>query len=750
MRRRDKLKEKFRRKLPGLHRGSDGNTAPSDTGSGSPSSSVDAMPGPSHQPGANASQEPSPGRDQLIATATDSNPRSQSLPVRTKASDAPIRELWNTAYENLRMDDTGLITDYEAKLCGNLAAGLDSTPGPKADRRDRMAAILKHKMDEVNKDVWKLRFGGSEAQVKDVVEPILRVINSANQYITDATSSNPYASIAWAGVSLLLSLLTNPTEQDDSLAKGLERISTVIIRSRIWEDVYFNYYESGADQHELPSCAGYKEALEKLYRQILQFQIKAYCYYSKSAAARLGRNMVKWDEWDGLVSGVEDQVRVLTDLHDDRKHWKYEEECKRLEKRHQETAHRLQAIGVDLTGLRNAVEKEQADKQRSELLEWLCDSDYTTMYNAARDLYKSGTGDWLVKDSAEFKTWKESPGSLLWLYGKAGAGKSVLSSSVIKHLRDEYKAEPDIAVAYFFFSFSDSKKQSLAVMLASLVRQLCARRPNTPQPVKSLSEYKNGGGRPDTKTLEAALMATTRGFSEVFVVIDALDECPTLANERTKLLDSLGRVIAAMPGNLHILCTSRPEADIKAAMDPVLSRPLGTTIDLTSDQSRHNKDIGLYIDRTLESADYEYWPANLKVEAKGLLLEKADGMFLYVARQLESLKDLASGPAIRMALQNIPPGLDATYDRILQSLNKGFRAQIISALKWLALSNRDLELEELAEIFILRPECAVPVPANEAERLLKPEVFLKYVSGLVVTYSDKRWYDWSDITLRGP
>ncbi|KAL8372306.1 hypothetical protein RB595_001885 [Gaeumannomyces hyphopodioides] len=639
MRRRTKLKEKLKRKLPGLPWGSDGNTDPSDTGPGSPSSSAAATAGPSRQPEANARQGPSPNRDHLVATVIESNLPPQSLPVRTQASGTPIRELWNTAYENLRGEDADLITDYEAKLCGNLAAGFDSILGPKADRRDRMAAILKHKMDEVNRDAWRLKFGSSEFQVKDVVGPVLSVVNSANQYIADAASSNPYTSIAWAGVGLLLPLLTNPTEQDVSLAKGLEHISTVIVRSRIWEDLYFRRYESKAGQHELslPPHTVYKEALEKLYLHILKFQAKAYCYYSKPAAVRLGRDMIRWDEWDGLANEIKDQENALAALHDDWRDKKYDEECEELEKRHQESAYRLQAIGADLTGLRNAIERAREDKERRKLLEWLCDSDHTTMYNAARDLHKSGTGDWLVEDSEEFKTWKESSGSLLWLYGKAGAGKSVLSSSVIKYLKDGYEAEPDIAVAYFFFSFSDSKKQRLAEMLASLVRQLCARRPNTPQPVKSLSEYKNGGGRPDTKTLEAALMATIRGFSAVFVVIDALDECPTLANERTKLLDSLGRVIAAMPGNLHILCTSRPEADIKAAMDPVLSRPLGTAIDLTANQWRHNGDIGLYIDTMLASADYSSWPIDLKAEAKDLLLKKADGMFLYVSRQLEAL-----------------------------------------------------------------------------------------------------------------
>ncbi|KAL8285848.1 hypothetical protein RB597_002768 [Gaeumannomyces tritici] len=728
--------EKLKRGFRDWARGSDGNTNPPDNRLEDPSSSAAATDGPRHQPGTNPSREPSPGTDHSIATATDSNPLPQPFPVRTRVSGKPIRELWNTAYEKLREEDADLITDYEARLCGSLTAGFDSILGPKANRRDRMAAILKYKMDEVNRDVWKLKFGSSEVQVKEVVGPVLSIVNSANEYITDATSSNPYLSIAWAGVSLLLPLLTNPAEQDATLAKGLGHISTIIVRSRIWEDLYFRRYESTAGQHELslPSHTEYKEVLEKLYFHILKFQAKAHCYYSQSTALRLGRDMIKWDGWDELFNGVEDQIRILTALHDDWRDKKYDEECVRLETRHQESTHSLQAIGADLTGLRNAVEQARADAERRRLLEWLCDSDHTALYNAARDLHEGGTGDWLVKDSEEFKTWKESSeGSLLWLHGKAGAGKSVLSSSVIQHLKDEYAAEPDAAIAYFFFSFSDSKKQSLSVMLASLVRQLCASRPDTPLPVKRLGQYKDGGGRPDTKTLETALLATTRGFSAVFVVIDALDECPTLGKERAKLLDSLGRITSPMPGNLHIICTSRPELDIKTAMDAFLSRSHGAAINLTTDQSKHNGDIGLYIDTMLASADYNSWPPDLKADAKDLLLKKADGMFLYVSRQLEALRDLASESAIRAALQNIPPGLDETYDRILQSLNKNYRPQIISALKWLASSNAELQLKQLAEIFILRPECAIPV--NDAERLFEPEAFLKYVSGLVACNS---------------
>lgn len=104
--------------------------------------------------------------------------------------------------------------------------------------------------------------------------------------------------------------------------------------------------------------------------------------------------------------------------------------------------------------------------------------------------------------------------------------------------------------------------------------------------------------------------------------------------------------------------------------------------------------------------------------------------FQYVFFQLEALQRLSSARLIREALRNLPLGLDATYDRLLLSLDAAFRSQIISCLKWLAFSNRTLHLEELAEIFILRPESALPL--DESDRLFRPDDVLKYLSSLVV------------------
>lgn len=201
-----------------------------------------------------------------------------------------------------------------------------------------------------------------------------------------------------------------------------------------------------------------------------------------------------------------------------------------------------------------------------------------------------------------------------------------MSSSVIKHLREQFEPDPRTVLAYFFFSFSDPNKQKVDGMLASLLRQICASRPDTPECILNLAKYKERGERPDTETLGKAVLAATHGFSGVFIVIDALDECPSVTGERGKLLTNLSRIIATMSDNIHILCTSRAESDILVAMRDCLSRPSRSEIDLTIYRDSLNRDIALYVDMTLTTAPFKSWPIDLKEDAKESLLRNADGM----------------------------------------------------------------------------------------------------------------------------
>lgn len=203
------------------------------------------------------------------------------------------------------------------------------------------------------------------------------------------------------------------------------------------------------------------------------------------------------------------------------------------------------------------------------------------------------------------------------------------SSSVIKHIKDSYDGDPRIALAFFYFSFSDSEKQDTDKLLRSLLKQLCCFRPDTPQPVLGLAKYKKLGQNPATEVLKNTLLACIHGFTDVYIVIDALDECPNEKGERQKLIDNLTDVTSTATSsslNLHFLCVSRKERDIEAGFEHILSQGSTIVFDLSAHVTAVNRDIGLYIDVILATPAYKSWPSDIKEEAKTGLIEKAGGM----------------------------------------------------------------------------------------------------------------------------
>jgi len=223
-----------------------------------------------------------------------------------------------------------------------------------------------------------------------------------------------------------LQLLLNPSEQAASLAKGLEHISGLIAQSRMWEELYVRCYESKAQSAPaardddlstaVQSHIEYKTQLEILYRKILKFQVASYCYYSSTF--QLGRDVVKWNDWDKLLDDIREGERVFASISETWRDMKYYDECAAADRRHREAMLRWDAMGAEVAGLRRAVEGAQSETKRAKLLAWLCDIDPSERHNAARNIHKEGTGDWLVEESKQFRAWEEVPSSLLWLHGK--------------------------------------------------------------------------------------------------------------------------------------------------------------------------------------------------------------------------------------------------------------------------------------------------------------------------------------------
>ncbi|KAF5690614.1 ankyrin repeat [Fusarium denticulatum] len=634
-----------------------------------------------------------------------------------------IRQLWAVAYKSLRDEEDSPVQAFEEQIRRNMPDIADRMSSD-ANTKDWMSKVVQTQMDQVQRDTVKLRFGNFGMEAQEVVKSALAVVNWSKDYVSKALSSNPTASIAWGGVTLLLPVgqYLNIVQQASSLAKGLEHIASIIVRSSMWENLYVRRYESATSDTLPESHAEYRRALEVLYQEILRFQVVCYGYYSHKTVSRFALDSVKHHGWDELLEKIKYRETEFDKVSQGWRDKMYNEEWEKAEARHQQAMSQWRTIGTDVSELKKTIKETQKDRSREKMLNWLCTVDTSVQYRAGREKYSSGTCNWLVKESNDFKTWEQDPKSFLWLNGKAGSGKSILSSAVIKYLKEKYENDPETALAYYFFSFGNVEQQKVSVMLSSLARQLY---------------YMTRGERPDIETLEAALMSAVSGFSSVFIVIDALDECPVLDGERARLLKCLHRIIASMPDNFHIFCTSRAEPDIHMAIGELLDAPAKAAIDLTQNREGLNRDMLLYIDSVLSTETYRWWSNDVMAKAKDTLIARADGMFQYLVCQFEVLQHLDSEASVLSALGDLPTGLDETYNRLLMGLNSKYERQILGSLKWLALSRRPLHLNELAEIFIFRPETVTRI--HKAERLFDPRAVLKHFSSLVTTEKEKEW-----------
>ena len=117
---------------------------------------------------------------------------------------------------------------------------------------------------------------------------------------------------------------------------------------------------------------------------------------------------------------------------------------------------------------------------------------------------------------------------------------------------------PSSTYAYFFFDSRDAQEglQLHNKLICSLIRQLSGRLGSCPDALLRL--YGDGLQQPSIRALEDTLQQIVDGFHEVYIIIDALDEC----TDREKLLKWIAQISSWKSGKLHMLMTSRDEEDI--------------------------------------------------------------------------------------------------------------------------------------------------------------------------------------------
>jgi hypothetical protein len=220
----------------------------------------------------------------------------------------------------------------------------------------------------------------------------------------------------------------------------------------------------------------------------------------------------------------------------------------------------------------------------SGLRQWLSASNLSRHPENALSVRLQGTGHWLL-DSCKYARWETTPASFLWLHGRPGSGKTVVSATILEDLMQSCSRQSTGISAHFYF---DCSCENPDMMLRSLISQLshnCSRMPASLDALFALRD--SGQGLPSLQTLLEALKQMILEFPQVFILIEALDEC----RRRQELMDVLETVAGWHLDSLHLLVTSRKEQDIASSVEGYIKE--NNTICLRDELS--NDDVQRYI-----------------------------------------------------------------------------------------------------------------------------------------------------------
>jgi hypothetical protein len=202
-----------------------------------------------------------------------------------------------------------------------------------------------------------------------------------------------------------------------------------------------------------------------------------------------------------------------------------------------------------------------------------------------------------------------------------------VSSTIIEEIETMRKCGL-ASLAMFYYDFREDQKRDRRGLLSSVLFQLCDQSDSYHDILSTFySTHRDGAQSPSEDELIRCLkeLSELPGQAPIFLIVDALDECPntsSLSSPREKVLMLVEDLIHSRLPNLRICVTSRPETNIKHVLQPLSFRSVSI-----HDESGQKEDIENYIKWVVKTnRNMQRWKPEHKQVVIDVLVERADGM----------------------------------------------------------------------------------------------------------------------------
>ncbi|KAI0428576.1 hypothetical protein F5Y09DRAFT_312761 [Xylaria sp. FL1042] len=656
------------------------------------------------------------------------NPDLGSRPPSYHGDSLATLSLWDRAYDSLRKSEPKLVEDYEDLLSKDAQeTSSASNDGPAQamlledmqrgtdgqSQQARLKTIIAVGLERIEEKKTRYTIAGHEFNLSSQIDQAARLVLWAKDWIGEAVKQSPEASIAWAGVCIILPLLTNPRVADEANSNGFVYVTT---RMRYYTELEPLLQRLGRNpQVSSALMAEANNHIVQLYEYILEFQIRSVLRFYQSHLRRYVSDVILIEDWNKMVFNIKEFEgtvdRTLTQMNQ----FVARNELEALSNKSTETlAIMQQLLLVSEKQIRIATDqleiaqrgleiqqdevKQKLSAKQNECLQLfrLTDGKKDATYEWYKDRVEArvqGTCEWFLKHE-NFQRWLEQNSGPLLVSADPGCGKSVLAKYLI-----EEGLPRSSTICYFFFKDQDQNTTRQA--LCALLHQLFSQKPFLIEHAMSQFNVDGRGLINSTHSLWTVLENTVQDpqAGYIIIVLDALDECLELEYEDlVRNIENQFRGNRLNPGKLKYLLTSRPYEQIVSKFQRLLDTFPYVRIPGEEESETISQEVNQVIEYRVETLAKEKGLSDqVKDHLAERLLKIPHRTYLWVYLvfdylEKEHFKKTTKG--IDSTIATLPKNVYQAYEKIL-SKSKEEDPTVRKALSIILVASRPLTIAEM-------------------------------------------------------